>query len=253
MLKHLPISSLEVFERLKLSCKLAPVMQEIVRNQIISDAAKAEGIVVTDPELQQAADDFRAQYNLYNPATTWEWLKKNHLTGDDFEQLICESIITSKLIKHLFADHVEPYFYEHQLDFTQAVLYEVIFADFDTAIEQFYALEEQEITFAEVSRQYIAEPNLRRQHGYKGILSRAALNSAISAAVFRANPPEVLKPIVVGKNVHLILVEEIIEPQLDELLRGQIITQLFATWFEKQLQQYSIEVKVSSEQPQPIC
>lgn len=252
MLKHLPISSLEIFERLKLSCKLAPVVEEIVRCQIIQDAAKAEGIAVKDRELQQAADDFRAQYNLYNPATTWEWLKKNHLTGDDFEQLICESIITSKLIQHLFADRVEPYFYEHQLEFTQAVLYEIVFADFDTAIEQFYALEEKEVTFAQVCREYIREPNLRRQHGYKGIVSRANLNSAISSAVFRANPPEVLKPIIVGKNVHLILVEEIIEPQLNELLHNQIINQLFSAWLQKQAQQYSIEVNTQLNEAQ-IC
>ena len=243
MLKPIKINLSDALKRLRISCKLPLVLQETVRHQIIHNTAQAEGIVVSDLELQQAADDFRVRYNLYNPATTWEWLKTNHLTGDDFEQLICESIITSKLIKHLFEQQVEPYYYEHLLDYTQAVLYEIVFDDFDRAIEQFYAIEERETTFAEIARQYIQQPNLRRQYGYLGLRSRTSLNSAISAAVFASNPPQLLKPVIVDKNAHLLLVEEIIEPQLDEPLRNKILHQLFSDWLEKNLQQYSIELE----------
>ena len=243
MLKQLQISSSQIFERLKISCQLAPAIRDTAHHQIIMDAARSQKITVSDLELQQAADNFRVRYNLHNPKVTWDWLKKNHLTGDEFEQLILESIITSKLINYLFSDRIEPYFYEHKLDYTKAVLYEVIFDDFDTAIEQFYALQEREVTFIEVARQYIPEPDLRRQYGYRGVLPRTALNSAISAAVFASNPPQILKPIVVGKNTHLILVEEIIEPQLNEPLRGQILNLLFSDWLEKQLQEYSIQLE----------
>jgi len=41
----------------------------------------------------------------------------------------------------------------------------------------------------------------------------------ISAVVFAAKPPQVLKPIVTSKGVHLILVEEIIEQKLTDMLR----------------------------------
>jgi parvulin-like peptidyl-prolyl isomerase len=253
MSKNLQISSSEFLEQLKRSCKLASIIQETVYHQIITDTARAEGIKTSDRELQEAADNFRLKYNLSDPKVTWEWLNKNYLTGDDFEQLIGESIVTDKLIQHLFGDHVEPYFYQHQLDFTQAALYEVVFDDFGIAIEEFYALVEQETTFAQVARQYIQEPNLRRQHGYQGVLSRTTLNSAISAAVFVSNPPEILKPIVVNKKTHLILVEEIIQPQLDEALRAQIINQLFSTWLEKQVQQYSIELDLKTQNIEVSC
>lgn len=252
MLKQLQVSASEVFEQLKMSCKLASVVQETVVQQIIRDAAQAAGITISDLELQQSADEFRVRYDLYNPATTWNWLQQNYLTGDEFERLIEESVITSKLIQHLFADRVEPYFYQHQLDYTQAALYEIIFTDFDTAIEQFYALEEKEVTFIEVARQYIQEPDLRRQYGYQGMRSRTALHSAISAAVFACYPPQLLKPIIIGKNVHLILVEEIVQPQLNESLQSQILEQLFADWLQQQLPQYSIEIQASTEPPKPI-
>lgn len=242
MSKKLPISPAKCLEHLKISCKLAAVIQDTVYHQIIRDTACTEGIKISDRELQEAADNFRLQYNLSDPKVTWEWLQKNYLTGDDFEKLISESVVTAKLIQHLFDDLVEPYFYQHQLDFTQAALYEIVFDDFGLAIEEFYALVEQETTFAQVARQYIQEPSLRRQHGYQGVISRTNLNSAISAAVFASKPPEILKPIVVNKKAHLILVEEIIQPQLDKSLREQIVNQLFSAWLEKQGQQYSIEL-----------
>lgn len=247
MSKNIQISTSAILNHLKLSLQFPMLVREIIRHQIIRDAAMTEGLKITDFELQHAADNFRIQHNLNDPEVTWRWLEQNCLTGDDFERLIYESLIPPKLIQRLFSDRVEPYFYENQLNYTQAVLYEIVFDDFDTAIELFYALEEKEISFIDIARQYIQEPELRRRYGYKGILSRTDLNSAISSAVFAANPPQILKPIVVGKKAHLILVEEIIEPQLDESLRSHILRELFSAWLEKQLQQYSVEITALTE------
>ncbi|MEQ9355725.1 MAG: peptidylprolyl isomerase [Coleofasciculus chthonoplastes F2-STO-03] len=46
-------------------------------------------------------------------------------------------------------------------------------------------------------------------------MQRKELKPEISAAVFAATPPQVLKPIVTSKGVHLIFVEEIIQPELN--------------------------------------
>ena len=242
MLKPLEITTAAIIERLKISGQFTDTVRQVIRQQIIKDTAKAKGIEVTDSELQQAADDFRVKYNLYNSNETWRWLQNNCLTGDEFEQLIYESILTPKLIQHLLGDRVEAYFYEHQLDYQKAVLYEVVFDNFDTAIELYYALQENEIGFSQVARKYIVEPDLRRLHGYKGLLSRSELNSAISPTVFAAKPPQIIKPITVNGNTHLILVEEIIEPQLSDSIRSQILNKLFSDWLEKQLRLYAIEI-----------
>ena len=65
-------------------------------------------------------------------------------------------------------------------------------------------------------------------------MSRKDLKPEISAAVFAAKPPQVIKPIVTSKGVHLILVEEIIQPELDNKLASQIISDLFAEWVKEQ-------------------
>ena len=61
-------------------------------------------------------------------------------------------------------------------------------------------------------------------------MTRNQLKPEVSAAVFAANPPQILKPIAIDKYTHLIYVEEIIQPKLDRQLSYEIITQLFNNW-----------------------
>ncbi|MFM6439796.1 MAG: peptidylprolyl isomerase, partial [Microcystis panniformis] len=83
----------------------------------------------TTDELQQAADQFRLANELHNAKDTWNWLQKQGLSLDDFEAIVQFSLLSGKLAEHLFADKIESYFVEHQLDYTGAVIYEVVLAD----------------------------------------------------------------------------------------------------------------------------
>ena len=145
------------------------------------------------------------------------------------------NVLSGKLAQHLFADKVEPFFVEHQLDYAGVVMYEVVLDDEDLAMELFYGIQEGEMSFYDVAHQYIQDTELRRKGGYQGIVRRKELKPEISAAVFAAAPPQVLKPIVSAKGLHLIVVEEIIQPQLDDKLRYQIISDLFISWLKQQI------------------
>lgn len=107
-------------------------------------------------------------------------------------------------------------------------------------MELFYAIAENEMSFPEVARQYIQDTELRRSGGYRGVLHRKDLKSEISATVFAATPPQLLKPIVTSKGAHLILVEELIQPNLDPRLRDKILSDLFSAWLKQQLEEAEI-------------
>jgi parvulin-like peptidyl-prolyl isomerase len=129
---------------------------------------------------------------------------------------------------------------EHQLDYAGAVIYEVVLDDEDLAMELFYALQEREMNFFEIAQQYIQDTELRRRGGYRGVVRRKEIKPEISAAVFAAKPPQVLKPIVGAKGVYLIWVEEVIKPQLDEKLGYQILSDLFGLWVKQQVEEVEI-------------
>jgi len=123
-------------------------------------------------------------------------------------------------------------------------MYEVVLDDEDLAIELFYGIQEGEMSFYEVAHQYIQDTELRRKGGYRGIVRRKELKPEISAAVFAAKPPQVLKPIVTSSGVNLILVEEIIQPELDDKLSSQIMFNLFDEWLKQQIEQVEFNVKL---------
>jgi parvulin-like peptidyl-prolyl isomerase len=234
-MKTFSISDRDIIDRLKQSAQIPTIVRAIISQKIIASTALELGINLTTEELQQGADSLRSIYSLEKAEDTWSWLQEHHLSLDDFEEIVRNNILTAKLARHLFGDRVELFFAEHILDYTQVVLYEVIFNDKDLAMELFYALQEGEITFAEIADRYIENPELRRVGGYRGTSRRSDLKPEISAAVFAANPPQILKPIVTTDGIHLLKVETIIRPQLDNSLRQKILNDLFSGWLQQQI------------------
>jgi len=244
MSQAITITSENILHQVKLSCKIPSVIEEIVTRKIIADAAANVGIKAETEELQKAADNTRLLGKLKSADDTWAWLQKHGLSLDDFEEVIYNNVISGKLAQHLFADKVKPFFVEHQLDYAGVVMYEVVLDDEDLAIELFYGIQEGEMSFYEVAHQYIQDTELRRKGGYQGIVRRKELKPEISAAVFAAKPPQVLKPIVTSSGVNLILVEEIIQPELDDKLSSQIMFNLFDEWLKQQIEQVEFNVKL---------
>ena len=236
----LSISPTEVIHHLKMSCQIPGAIEGIATRKIIAETAEKAGITVEEQELQQEGDRLRFAKKLVKAADTFAWLKSHHLSVDEFEELVYKTVLSKKLAHHLFSDRVEAFFYQNQLDFVKAVTYEVVFDDYDLALELFYALQENEISFAEIAREYISNPQLRRAGGYQGIRQRKNFRPEIASNVFAATPPEIIKPIVTPKGVYLIWVEEIIQPELNEQLQEQIITDLFNGWLKQQIYQMQI-------------
>lgn len=237
-------SAESILHYIKLSCRIPEIIEAMTHRQIITTTAQQLGIQIEKTELQQAADDLRLANNLLKAEDTWIWLQKYYLSLDNFEELAMFNLLSTKLANHLFAEQVEPFFYEHQLDYAAAVTYEVMLDDEDLAWELFYALQENEISFQDIARQYIQDPEQRRTGGYCGIQQRSNLRPEIAASVFGAHPPQVLKPIVTQKGVYLILVEEIIQPELSELLRLRILQDMFSAWLKQQAEEVQVVVNL---------
>ncbi|TVP62738.1 MAG: peptidylprolyl isomerase [Nodularia sp. (in: Bacteria)] len=229
------VSAEDIIYYIKMACQIPGILEAIATQKIIAEAAEKAGIEISTEELQTAADGLRLANRLLKAEDTWSWLEKHHLSLDDLEEIAKINLTSSKLANHLFADQIEPFFYAHQPKYFGAVTYEVILDDEDLALELFYALQEGEISFQEIARQYIQNPETRRAGGYQGIRRRIDFRAEIAAAVFAANPPQILKPIITPKGAHIIAVEEIIKPELDENLRFQIMGDFFSNWLQQQM------------------
>lgn len=242
----------DIIYYIKLSCQIPSILEAIASQRIIAETVEKVGLTIEVEELQQAADSIRFTNKLLRSEDTWAWLEKHYLSLDDFEEIAKANIMSAKLANHLFADKVEPYFYANQIDYYGVATYEVVLDDEDLALELFYALQEDEISFQEVARQYIQNPEIRRAGGYQGIRRRSDFRPEIAAVVFAATPPQILKPIVTPKGVHIIAVEEIIKPQLDEQLRVQIMGEFFTNWLQQQVATIEIVAKQENNTNSPL-
>jgi parvulin-like peptidyl-prolyl isomerase len=242
MSQLLTITQQDILQQVKLSSKFPEIIEGIISCKVITDTAAEAGIKVTPDELQNAADEFRMTNQLHNAQETWQWLSKNGLSLDDFEQIIHRGLLAVKLVQHLFQDKIESYFIEHRLEYTGVVMYEIYLDNEDLAMELYLEIQNKESSFFEVAHQYIQDSELRRKGGYQGILYRKDIKPEISSAVFAANPPQLLKPIVTAQTVYLILVEEIIKPQLTKVLAEQIGLDLFTQWLKEKVQEVEYEL-----------
>ena len=238
--KTITITKEDILHQIKLSCKIPEMVEQIIIRKIITEAVEKAGIEVTTEELQKAANQMRAMNKLNDAKATWVWLEENSLSLDDFEEIVHINLISRKLSNHLFADKVEPYFYEHQLDYAGAIIYEIVLDDEDEAFELFYEIQEGEISFSEAGQQYIQDPELRRKGGYRGKVNRTEMKPEVSAAIFATTSPQILKPIVTADGIYLVSVEEIVKPELDEKWYQKIMWDLFAEWLEQQQEQVEL-------------
>nr|WP_232826220.1 peptidylprolyl isomerase [Cyanothece sp. BG0011] len=234
------VTAEEIIKEIKLSGKMSEIIEGMINRRIIAQEAKGVDIKVETEELQQAADQFRLSKNLQSAEETHKWLQRNQLSVEDFEEILHFSIISGKLANHLFADKIEPYFYQNQLNYTEVIMHEIILDDEDLAMELYYAIDEDEMSFWDVAHEYIKDKELRRKGGYLGKVKRQELKPEISAAVFAANPPQLLKPIMTSQGVHLVFVEEIIHPELNENRRYQILSNLFSDWLKQKSQELTV-------------
>ncbi|MCC5617682.1 peptidylprolyl isomerase [Nostoc sp. CHAB 5836] len=246
MSQTITITNEDILSQVKLSCQIPELVEGILTRKIVENAASEANLKVETEELQKVADQIRLINKLNSADDTWAWLEKHNLSIDDYEEIVHNTVISSKLATHLFADKVEPYFLEHQLDYAGVVIYEIFLDDEDLAIELFYAIKEGEISFYDVAHKYIQDTELRRKGGYRGIVHRHDLKPEISAAVFAAKPPQLLKPIVTSLGVHLILVEEIIQVELDNVLYQKIVSNLFSEWLKKQIAKVDVLKQLGS-------
>lgn len=189
MLQTITITNEDIVSQVKLCCKIPEFVEAIIARKVVENAAFEASLKVETEELQIAADQIRLMNKLNSADETWAWLEKHSLSIDDYEEIVYSTVISNKLAAHLFANKVEPYFLEHQLDYAGVVMYEVFLDDEDLAIELFYAIKEGEISFYDVAHKYIQDRELRRKGGYRGIVYRQDLKPEISAAVFAAKPP----------------------------------------------------------------
>jgi parvulin-like peptidyl-prolyl isomerase len=221
------ISDTDILEQIKISRKMPEITEQIIMNRIIREEAEKAGIKVEVRELQEAADDFRVRNKLIRAKSTQIWLAMNYLSIDEFEGIIRLELLSNKLRDLVVSDKVEEYFYQHQLDFDQAVLCEVVLENKELATELYYSVREGDLKFQDVADKYTKDVNLSHKSGYLGSMKRKNLNPALHSVFSTISFPQVVKPISTALGFHLVWVEKITKAILNDDVHSEIQALIF--------------------------
>lgn len=208
-------------------------IQDAVDVALIRTAAAERGIGASDEELQRAADDFRATRELHDTLATEVWLAENHLSYVDWESLLEQQILKSKLREALTQSKVNQHFAEHGLSFDAAAISRLVAKTEDIAKELRAQMIEDGADFHALARQHSIDESTKLAGGYAGKVQRTSLPAAVEAAVFGGKPGKVIGPVKTDEGWELIKIESLHPATLDDSLRETITTQLFDEWLSE--------------------
>ena len=214
---------------------LLQFVERAVDAALVRQAAGRRGIEATDDELQQEADRFRAERELFDAEATETWLAGSRLSFADWEAWLEERVTARKLREALTADKVEEHFAVNRLSFDEADVSRLVVADENVAQELRAQIVDDAADFHALARRHSTDAATRPAGGYAGTVRRADLEAAVEAAVFGARPETVLGPFKEGREEWvLIKVDAVRRARLDDALREKIKDQLFAEWLGEQ-------------------
>lgn len=223
------------------------VFHELLKNKIIHREIERQQVEVTDEEVQAAINNFRLQKHLLTGSATQKWLSKVHLNSTDFWTVFEDNARANKLKKLLIDDElVEESFALNKSTLSRVSYYQIVVKQEKKAAE-LSALIKMGSCFFELARKY-SEDGFAKSCGYGGVRLITDFDPELQYRISAASDGDLIGPIKCLGQYHLVLIDRVIKPQLDDETREGIRTQLFEAWCNAQVSSTPITVIDEKEQ-----
>jgi parvulin-like peptidyl-prolyl isomerase len=233
MSRTITLSHRDLLQQAKYRYQIPQLIAAARQHHVLLSTAETKGIIVSADDLQQSADRLRVQHNLLGAKDTLSWLEHYHFSIEDFENLAYIKLLRSRLSEMMFDDQVAMHFADRQLEYIRSTIYEILLIKHELAMELYDSLKERETDFLAVLHEYSSRPKARS-------VRRRDLPPELSAIVFTADPPTLLRPIRTPAGTHLIYVAARDQTELTASLRSQIREELFDRWLVEQSELFEV-------------
>ena len=222
----------------------APIIERLVNMCVIQEELDREPIDLTNAELQEAMDRFRAAKKLFKAEDTLRWLERHGMSQEKLERYVTDAAIVPKLRERITAGRVDEYFRQHPGDFDTARVARLEVADENQAAE----LAEQiragrQDFFAAAERLFLAaaERGAPPKANLFAVIERRQAEPALRDQLFAAAPDQLVGPLPVETGYALMRVLAITRGQLDDRTRTIIKEILFKDWLAEKRQAARID------------
>lgn len=228
---------------LKLSGQFDNLVEQFVRDYLTVEAARKSGIRVTEEEVQERADQFRRVRRLHRAADTNKYLDAAHVTLDEFEAFITDSLYREKMLERVCSDQAaESYFKLNLPRFESIEVSQILLDSEGKAKEMISVLRDDPDSFEEMAREH-SIADTREAGGRIGKVTRGALRTEVEAKVFNAAVGDLLGPFASPDRTvfEIFRVNARRAGTFDEPTRAEVKRILREEWLRGRAQEHRIE------------
>jgi parvulin-like peptidyl-prolyl isomerase len=233
------ISSQEVMDFLRRDLKLQNIYRDIIAQRIVNQVAQEAGQAVDEEEVQRELDNLLYVYRLDHPSELLSWAADHLATLGDVRRRVSEKLLSKKLARYLFLEQAQNQLEHGHQNFEIISVYKILVPYENLAREIFYQIEEEEISFFEAAHVYDLDEGRRLRCGFEGRMQRWQLPPDLTELLSNTAVGEVVGPSrTADGHSMLLLIDELLVPELVPETIDQIIDNLFQDWLANQLAIY---------------
>ena len=213
----------------------APIMNRLIDVALLREELERDAVELSDEELQRGLDGLRRIHKLYDTETTQRWMEQRGLTHEQLEELVADNLTYLKVRERVTGGRVERYFEEHGPELASAHVAQLECLDEDNAHRLHHQILAGELDFFEAAQQHFLAAPAQVRLGLT-TLRRCEAAPELAAAVFAAQPGDIVGPVRVGERHVIARVMSVIPARLDEPTRTAIEAILFEAWLAERRQ-----------------
>jgi putative peptide maturation system protein len=213
----------------------ASIIERLVHMCLIQEELARNPIDLTDAELQDAIDRFRAAKKLFKAEDTLQWLEQHGMSQERLERYVSESAIVPKLRDRISAGRVDEYFREHQHDFDVARIARLEVPDAVHACELAEQIRSGALNFFAAAERLFSEAAERDASAKASLfdtIERRQASAALRNQLFSAAPGQLIGPVPVENGHALMRVLAIVPARLDGRTQAWLTERREATRIE---------------------
>lgn len=208
---------------------LPSLAQNILIDQVIAE------VECTEEEKQQELNKFYQQ-NKITEEQLPEWLDRNHITKEQWEQLVLRKLKLDKFKQAHWGNKLEAYFLKRKIQLDR-VVYSLFRTDDAGAAQEFYfRLQEEEITFKDLAQKY-SKGTEAETGGLIGPVEVSVPHPRIAHILRTTKPGELVPPTPIENWWVIVRLENFLAAELDEPMQQRLLDEQFKMWLKEQLQE----------------
>lgn len=233
----------EFLRILKLNGQFEKLVEQFVRDRLTVLAARKQGILVSEQEIQERADQFRRVHGLHRAADTNRYLDAMRISLEEFEAFVADSLYQEKMVQKVCSDEaVQAYFKLNSPRFDSIELSHIVLDSEGKAREMLAVLRDDPDSFDEMAREH-SIADTREKGGRIGKVLRGALRGDVEAKVFNAAAGELLGPFTSGdrSTFEIFRVNARQPARLDDDTAAEVRRLLREDWLRARAQEHLVE------------